>query len=226
MVGGLHVRPAEVQLNEWSAWSEHTRHPTIGRHTAKWRVVQVVGTERVFNWDHDSRRAAQKVGRLAGVLSVVTGWPFVVRQGPQLLTDGSEPPDITEIVRGGNEQQGLGMDTTLSGAPFEVPAWLDGAWEEMAARLWLARAVHMFQEGGALIDSHPSLAGVALIAVIEAVAGRLFIEEMCSCGQHYKVTERFRAAVRLVADPPTADLLGNAYKLRSKTDLAGQLSNP
>ena len=74
----------------------------------------------------------------------------------------------------------------------------------------------IFLEGCRVAEIHPSLAGVAFVAAIEAIAGQVFDVAMCSCGQHRDTAARFRATAALVSSPAEIEALADDYKIRSK----------
>jgi hypothetical protein len=105
-----------------------------------------------------------------------------------------------------------------------VPEWAADAWRRLEKRPRLADAVVAHHEGLRAQVHHPSLALVAFIASVEAVANLLFKEERCpQCRGHLDVAARFRATLRMVMSDEEAIRLGAVYSPRSLTVHQGRL---
>ena len=73
-------------------------------------------------------------------------------------------------------------------------------------------------------DEHPSLAGVAFVAVIESIGTLLVNPEHCNvCGSRVGAGKAFRRALRLILPEDEALSLDATYGARSKTAHEGQL---
>jgi hypothetical protein len=176
-----------------------------------------------YNWDAASKKAAFELHRLSALLSLAFGECLVVRQAPAPIERGvRQVPD-----RLWWQQSGYEGDTSPPPEPrnvVTVPDWVPDAWQRMQKRPKLAHAVTAYHEGLRAQFAHPSLALVAFIASVEAVANTLFKEERCpKCGAHRGVAARFRAAVRLVTTDEEAERLGAVYSPRSRTVHQGWL---
>ena len=215
--GNLLFEPASERLGRWE---RSERFPSLsGMSTESFSVLGVSGIATGHDWQGASRLAAGEIALAAGLLTVVTGQAFDVLGSPSLLTAGSMAPPIDVLVGGlnGDLVPEYGVSLALKGSPFELPGWIDSAWDRLHQKQWLASAVLIFLEGSRLAETHPSLAGVAFVAANEAIGTRVFDVEMCLCGQHRDTTARFRAAVALVHDDSSVvEAIADDYKIRSK----------
>jgi hypothetical protein len=117
------------------------------------------------------------------MLGVVTGRAVEIRQAPNPLgvpPSVADAPDIDATIQALNDQYSLDMSDELRGQPLEPPGWLDEAWRRAETRPWLAAAAVTYSEGLLLEDAHPSLAGVAFISAIEAIAYRTHLRFRCA----------------------------------------------
>jgi hypothetical protein len=176
-----------------------------------------------YNWAAALQKAAFDLHRLCALLSLVLGECLVVREAPAPVTDG--------VRRAPNRVwwQHWPEDFDASTAPEPrnvktIPDWVSSAWQQMNDRPQLGHAVAVHHEGLRVQFEHPSLALIAFVASIEAVANLLFRDDRCpECGAHKDVAARFRAALRLVATDEEARRLGTAYSPRSRTVHQGRL---
>jgi hypothetical protein len=173
-----------------------------------------------YNWDAASKAAAFELHRLGALLSLVFGECLVVREAPAPVEWGArQVPD-----RLWWQQWAAGDGVSPPPEPrnlVTVPEWVTDAWQRMQQRPGLAHAVAVHHEGLRAQVEHPSLALVAFIASVEAVAGLLFKEERClRCRNHKDVAARFRATLRLVTSDEEAMRLGSAgiNRLRGRAD--------
>ncbi len=185
-----------------------------------WPII-VEGVHVGYNWTAASAAVALDLHRLCGLLSLLFEECFVIREAPAPLDWG-----IRRVPSSLPWQQWDRYDETSVDRPTgqELPGWTEEAWSRLVNSPPLLDAVAAHHEGLRARVEHPSLALVAFIASIEAVANMLFSETRCpTCQAHRFVTRRFRATVRLVATEEEAAVLGRAYQRRSMTVHRGTL---
>jgi len=197
--------------------------PSFGsaNHGVSWPIL-VEARHTGYNWDAASKAAAFELHRLGALLSLVFGECLVVREAPAPVEWGvRQVPDRLWWQHRADDE--------VSPSPeprnvVTVSEWVAGAWQRMQQRPRLAHAVAVHHEGLRAQVEHPSLALVAFIASVEAVAGLLFKEERCSkCRNHRDVAARFRATLCLVTSDEESMRLGAAYAPRSSTVHQGRL---
>ena len=174
-----------------------------------------------YAWPAASKKVAFDLYRVCSLLSVALDVCAVVRESPAPRPWGirKAPPRLSW-----QKERDLPVASETPSAVQVFPADLASAWNEMTRRPWLAHAVGSYHEGLLTDSPHPSLALVAYVAAIEAVANRLFTESRCpTCEAHENVAARFRAALRLVLDESEAERLGSIYNPRSLTVHQGRL---
>jgi hypothetical protein len=176
-----------------------------------------------YNWEAASQKAAFDLHRLCALLSLVLGDCLVVREAPMPVADGVRKAPSRLWWQHWHDD----VDASTTPEPRNVkviPDWAAAAWQQMNSRPQLGHAVAVHHEALRAQFEHPSLALVAFIASIEAVANLLFREERCpECNAHKDVAARFRATLRLVATEEEARRLGAAYSPRSRTVHQGRL---
>jgi hypothetical protein len=125
-----------------------------------------------YNWAAALQKAAFDLHRLCALLSLVLGECLVVREAPAPVTDG--------VRRAPNRVwwQHWPEDFDASTAPEPrnvktIPDWVSSAWQQMNNRPQLGHAVAVHHEGLRVQFEHPSLALIAFVASIEAVANLL-----------------------------------------------------
>jgi hypothetical protein len=188
-----------------------------GRRTRRYCVLKVTGAAVGHNWEIASLSAAAQTAETSALLTVLTGWPFVLLQFPSpLIEPGYAGPEIDDVVRSINQRADFPVGEAYRGDAFTLPDWTTNGWDQLRAKPWLASAALTFHEACSLADTRPSFAMVGLVASIEAVGLRLFDLSMCSCGQHRDVTARYRATVELVTEAADTEILVEAYRVRSK----------
>jgi len=176
-----------------------------------------------YNWEAALQKAAFDLHRLCALLSVVLGECLVVREAPARIADGVRKAPSRLWWQQWGEDFDASREPELRNVKT-MPDWASAAWQQMNSRPQLGHAVAVHHEGLRAQFEHPSLALVAFIASIEAVANLLFREERCSeCNAHKDVAARFRATLRLVATDEEATRLDAAYSPRSRTVHQGWL---
>jgi hypothetical protein len=176
-----------------------------------------------YSWAAALQKAAFDLHHLCGLLSLVLGECLVVREAPAPVAHGVRQTPSRLWWQHWPE------DFYTSTAPESrnvktIPNWVSAALEYMNKRPQLGHAVAVHHEGLCAQLEHPSLALIAFVASIEAVANLLFREERCpECNAHRNVAARFRATLRLVATDEEARHLGAAYSPRSRTVHQGWL---
>jgi hypothetical protein len=219
-VGGFRLAPSEYPLHEimppqlpsFSSADSGVSWPILveARHTG-------------YNWPAAVQKAAFDLHRLCALLSLVLGECLVVREAPAPVAHGVRQAPSHLWWQQWTED----IDASTPSEPRNVkniPGWVSAAWQEMNNRPQLGRAVAVHHEGLRAQLEHPSLALIAFIASVEAVANLLFKDERCpKCNAHKDVAARFRAALRLVTTDEEARHLGAAYSPRSRTVHQGWL---
>jgi hypothetical protein len=187
-----------------------------------WPIL-VEGRHTGYNWTAALEKAAFDLHRLCALLSLVLGECLVVREAPAPIAHGVRKAPSRVWWQHWTED----LDASAAPEPRNVktiPDWASTAWQQMNSRPQLGRAVAVHHEGLRAQFEHPSLALVAFIASIEAIANLLFREDRCpECKGHKDVAARFRATLRRVATDEEARRLGAAYSRRSRTVHQGWL---
>ncbi len=183
--------------------------------------LRVEGRHTGYNWPAASTAASMGLYELCALLSIGADMCLVVREQPAPLESGVR--HVPKNLWWQEPPNGWSEDP-VEPQVKSLPDWLPAGWQRMRARPRLASAATVYHEGLRAFSNHPSLALVAFIAAVEALANLLFKEVRCQeCKAPRHVADRFRATLRLVLPDEEADRLGMAYSPRSLTVHQGRL---
>lgn len=203
-------------------------HPSLFAHSLACTVpIKVEGKSRGHNWQQAELPALKELNRLSVILTLA--WDVLIdvreRPLPRIMGEISLPESPSWILPMEDDLSELRDIEKVDPAVVEFPDWGRQAWNTLKKEAKMEYASASYMEGMRIRDSHPSLAVVAFVATIEAIAGKIFKEKRCdSCGNHRDITKMFRATIRLATDDEsTIGRISGVYSKRSKTVHTGRL---
>jgi hypothetical protein len=156
----------------------------------------------------------RRLRRLAALLSLIWDAPISLRDGPSdhlgAIWAGAPGP-----VSG--QHYGWWDSDERFTAPYGLPDLLDSGEVALAADGRLAHAVLMHHEAMTLARGHPSIALVAFVSAIEAIAQISKDAPRCDCCKQIKdSTQCFRDVIAGVLPDEQAAYLTKSYEYRSE----------
>jgi hypothetical protein len=174
-VGGFRLVPSELPLHEMMP-PQLPSFSSAGSGIS-W-PIRVEARHTGYNWEAALQKAAFDLHRLCALLSIALSECLVVRETPAPVARGVRRAPSRLWWHQWTED----IDTTTSSERRNVktmPDWVPAAWQEMNNRPQLGHAVAVHHEGLRAQYEHPSLALIAFVASVEAVANLLFRAERC-----------------------------------------------
>lgn len=177
--------------------------------------IRVMGKSQASSWESASKMAEQALRQVCGLLALFWDLPYEVATSPVHSLDGD--PSVRPA------RAGIQLDPP----PPEHPAhWethsrlndADTAWRTLNASVRLQNAIDIYLEARYLEERHQTMALVAYVAAIEAIANILFERP-----KDKSITKAFKAAIRVVLPEPEAADLDRVYSWRSTTVHQGRL---
>lgn len=217
-IGGMSLKPiphayedvAESTIPSLNGWQVHHSFPVV-----------VSGADSGYSFTVTQQAAADRLGRLCAVLSVVWDSCWRIRHTPQEF-----PLDPIHLPRGRVHQPDV-PHSNWSRTEVGVPDWVNGALALMERDDQTLMAVRAHHQGTMMEDQFPSYALLAYVAVIEGVGARYVPLQRCDCCKSCSVNvgagKRFRTALGIVLPLETARSLSKAYTQRSLTAHEGRL---
>jgi hypothetical protein len=203
-------------------------YPSLVSHTYVFTVpIKVEGKSSGYYWDQAEVSALKDLHRLSAILTLEWDILIDVRERPRSPHLGEVPiPDSPSWCAPLDaDLQHLKDIEQLSPKKLKFPQWGTKAWATLKKEPKMESATASYMEGWRIRNSHPSLATVAFIASIEAIASKIFEENRCpACKNHKDITKTFKETLRLATnDIHVINRLSNIYSQRSKTVHAGKL---
>lgn len=218
------ARSRNLTLDTWGSMHSEdvpTWFPGMGirgGHRAFW-PIRVTGTVSCYSWDKDgAETTAPQLRYLVELLTLAFDCPMEVRVGPyeasirvvgedDLVVPGLRAPTVPE-----DHPWRSGIE-----APTKVPEWLTEALDGRVDTT-TRRALSAHHEGMLLKSDHPSMALLAFVSAIEALAvPRKGLPRCSECRMVLDSGKRFREALATVLSPADVESIANAYDRRSRT---------
>jgi hypothetical protein len=196
--------------------------------------VIAAGQVSTYDWERVEPVAENCLRRTCALLTLCSGPLWVPRSHPRQLIDGQDGLKIPAVAEPLPRIPGRPEETEWRGTispetQFELPDWIESAWQALDADKGLARAVNAHYEAVRLDRGHPSVAHLIHVAAIEGFGTRFVDDARCDCHRectHPKPVagKRFRAALKTVmSNREVKQLATLAYDLRSITGHTGDL---
>jgi hypothetical protein len=232
-LGPIILTPAGVCMREYVAPRELIDQQGFGiRHSFP---IIAAGRINTYDWQRAVPMAQRVLRHTCALLSLCTDELWMPRSQLRQLYDGAEGLHVPATVGPETLAADFLRESEWTGEippgtpTFDLPKWIDQAWQSLIADPGLATAVNAHYEAMRLHWEHPSLAHLTYVAAIEGFGARFAKPVTCDCCpdctcEKGVAVKRFRKALKTVmTNREVKQLADLTYDLRSRTGHEGRL---
>jgi hypothetical protein len=196
----------------------------------------VIASGRVstYDWDVVMPVAHYCLHRVCALLTLCPGRLWIPRSRPQQLVADQDSMKVPVVVGPVQQIPSRLLEPEWHGAiplktpMFELPEWIEPAWQALDADQELDTAINAYYEARRLEGEHPSIAFLTYVAAIEGFGIRFVPDAPCDCRPgctHQKAVahKRFRRALKTVMTNREVQQFEAHYDLRSSIGHTGSL---